>query len=891
MMQLLKTAGLTICGILTFAISFAQNIKGMVKDSSGTALPSVTVSLRNTFDNTIVGYSVTGKNGDYILQVPVAVHAGNLSIEVRSLGFKAQSKPVVGFETPVNFVLQSSINQLPDVVIRSRQPFLRTHGDTLGYKVSEFSSTQDRVIGDVIKKMPGITVAPDGKISYNNKPVSGVYIGGDNLLDDKYNIATNTVPQNVVDQVQVIENHQPVKVLQNRVMSDDVVLNLSFKKDAKLQLLGQESIGVGLPGKYDVDLNALLFKNKFKAINYLKGNNTGFDVQQDLISHNYSDYVQQIDNERPATVLSIGSVNEPQLSRERYLFNQSGILNLNDLINLKKSVQLRINAYYLHDRERQNYGQQTTVYLPGDTVRYNETQRNRLNPDVLHTQFTLKINQDKYYINDALQWDYNRSANYSELNTNGTQLNQVLKDKILNFSNELNIIKSLRSNNIVQAYSYVSHSTEPESRVIDPGFNAEIFNNETPYAQLLQSVNIRSWYTNNYFAFKIPSTFITQTFRTGFSVQSQRLNSALNIVEGVHIHATGLDSSVNEVMWMKKKFYAEAGYDLPGKVLKLNLSLPVILQQIDYGNSLYSANRNIRQLSFNPQLRLKYQVGIENYLNLNYYYRNETGSVQDIYQGYILKDYRTLYANNADLTQRKNQQAAIGFNYRKALTLFFFSLNAMYNHISANNISSVLISNNIQKGVVLPFANSSTAWTLNGSVSKYSFVLHTTFSGAVEWHNNRLVQIQNNSLLPFNTITQMLILGTDTKLSDQVNFDYKATLTRTKSRSSADASGDHIIQLQQQASINYNPTANVQFRLTGQDYFTHQQGNADLKVFFADASAKFKITRWKTDLELDALNFLNVKNYSTLYLSANRLTATSYALPGRIILLKVLFNI
>jgi hypothetical protein len=47
----------------------------------------------------------------------------------------------------------------------------------------------------------------------------------------------------------------------------------------------------------------------------------------------------------------------------------------------------------------------------------------------------------------------------------------------------------------------------------------------------------------------------------------------------------------------------------------------------------------------------------------------------------------------------------------------------------------------------------------------------------------------------------------------------------------------------------------------------------------------------KTDLQLSANNFLNVKTYNALYLSANTLTASSYTLPGRIILLKILVNL
>jgi hypothetical protein len=79
--------------------------------------------------------------------------------------------------------------------------------------------------------------------------------------------------------------------------------------------------------------------------------------------------------------------------------------------------------------------------------------------------------------------------------------------------------------------------------------------------------------------------------------------------------------------------------------------------------------------------------------------------------------------------------------------------------------------------------------------------------------------------------------------------------------------------------------------LSGEDYFTRQGGNPDLKYFFADASPKFRVSKWKTNFELSAVNFLNVRNYRALYLSANTFTANSYALPGRIVLVKVMWNL
>jgi hypothetical protein len=106
-----------------------------------------------------------------------------------------------------------------------------------------------------------------------------------------------------------------------------------------------------------------------------------------------------------------------------------------------------------------------------------------------------------------------------------------------------------------------------------------------------------------------------------------------------------------------------------------------------------------------------------------------------------------------------------------------------------------------------------------------------------------------------------------------------------------ETSAEHVDQLLQQVTVNYNPSTILQFKLSGEHYFTRQQGNPDLKYFFADATVKLRIKKWNADLELDANNFLNVKTYNALYLSANTLTVSSYTLPGRIILLKVLFNL
>jgi hypothetical protein len=891
MRRLTKVVGLPTIALLLSIASFAQTIRGKVTDSGGKAVPYASVNLKNSVTNRIVGFAVTDAGGAYALQIPAGAPLSGLLIEVTSIGYATRSRPITDPQLAYDFTLTISANQLRTIEIKSSRPVLRMHGDTLGYNVADFASAQDMTIGDVLKKLPGITVGSDGAISYNGKPISRLYIDGDNLLDDKYNIATTTIPHSVVEQVQVIQNDQPVKVLQNKVMSDDVALNLTIKKGAKMQMVGRESAGAGLPGNYNVDLNAMMFKDNYKAINYLKGNNTGYDLQQELVAHNLTNSEQLIDNSMPAALLSIGTVNDPALSRDRYLFDGSGLLSLNNLVKLPNDLQLRINAWYFHDNQRQDFSQQSTIYLPGDTVRYNETQHNRFQPDILHAQFSLNINRGKYYLNDALVLDDNRSAYHSDLNFGDAAVNQVLHDNPLSFSNEFNLITSLKSGGIIQTYSYVSHSAEPENRTIGSNYEPAIFNDSNQYAQLIQTVNVPTWYTTNYISLKIPSNLITQSLKAGFSVQSQTLTSDLDVAQVNRKITPESDSSVNHLNWTRTKIYAEADYDLPGRILQANLSLPVSRQQINYSDDLYALDKQLTRLYFNPLFKVKYQVGAENYLSLLYNYRNETGTIEDIYQGYILKDYLTLYANGADLNEKQDQHASAGFSFRKSLIMLFASLNISYDHIAASKIASVILTNNLEQQVMLPYPNATGSWTVSSTVSKYSFGLKTTFSAGLQGQSTRSVQLQNDQLLPFNTITETGSLGADTKAGDHVAFDYKATLIQTASHSVVDASAGRIDQLQQQASVEYNPLTNLQFKLSGEHYFTRQEGNPDLKYFFADGSAKFRVGKSKTAFELSAVNFLNVKTYRAFYLSANTFTASSYALPGRIVLLKVTWNL
>ncbi|MGC4038511.1 MAG: carboxypeptidase regulatory-like domain-containing protein [Chitinophagaceae bacterium] len=890
MKRLVQFAGLLCSAILCSVPAFNQTIKGAVTDSTGSPVAYASVSLKNKPGGTILVYSITDTKGNYRLEAPVDAVPHDLEVEVHCVGYKTQRKAITSLPAIINFIAEVSIEQLPGVIIKNR-PSIRTHGDTTNYTVGDFANTQDRVIGDVLKRIPGISVASDGTISYNNKAISGIYIDGDNLLDDKYTIASNTIPNAVVDKIQVIENHQPVKVLQNKVSSNDIMINLTFKDKAKLHVLGEENIGVGLPGNYTAAFNALLLKDQYKGINYLKTNNTGNELQRELGSHNIAAYQERTGDTPPATMLSLGTVNNPDLSGYRYLFNQSRLLNINNLYHLKNDLQLRLNAYYLHDKQLQQYQQFTTFFLPGDTVHYSEQQYNKFYPTLSTTHFTLNQNNPNYYLNDVLSLTANRSARNSNFDMNGTALTQALNDRSLSFSNEFNLVRSLQSGKIMEGYSYISRFSEPEERVIAPGYNEAFFNQTIPYAQLIQKVDLPTWFTNNYLSFKIPGSYLTNSFKAGFSLQSQTLMSSLNAIQFNNSTNPASGNSFNNLKWNKGKFYVENSYDIPAGKLKGNLTLPLVYQKLDYSDRSHTLSKESARFYFNPRLNLYYQTSTESFTSLQYSYKSETGNIEDTYFGDILKDYRTIYANTADLTLRKNQSAAIGFTYRKALKLFFFNINAAYNHIHSNTITSSIITNELQNQSVIPYSNNSTSWTFSSSISKYSFALHSTFGSAFLWQNAHSMQLQNGSLLPFYLTSQRLTLSAETKVNRKLNLSYVLTGINTTNRSSNDIAASRIYQLQQTAAIYYNPASNLQFKLSGEHYYTKRQTIPKLSYFFADASAMYRIKKWNTDVQLEGINLFNIKTYHAPYLSANALTSSSYQIPGRIILLKFLFNL
>src|SRR5699024_5351610 len=130
------------------------------------------------------------------------------------------SKTVANQSQQVDFIIKEQALNLKEVTVNGAK--IRQNKDTLDFLVGAYTDQNDRVIGDVIKKMPGIEVDEEGKISFNGREISKFYVENMDLLHGKYGLATNNISAKAVSIVQVLENHQPIKALREKLPTNDV---------------------------------------------------------------------------------------------------------------------------------------------------------------------------------------------------------------------------------------------------------------------------------------------------------------------------------------------------------------------------------------------------------------------------------------------------------------------------------------------------------------------------------------------------------------------------------------------------------------------------------------------------------------------------------------------
>lgn len=172
--------------------SYGQNLKifGTVTDAdTNNPIPGVVVSVRPAGESRIIRHAYTSTVGKF--EISLASFPENHVLHFAMMGYAPKTIPLLPERPEYNAQLSMQATELKEVVFNA--PAIEQRGDTIIYHVENFAEIEDQTLGDVLKRMPGITVESSGQIKYQGMSINRFYIEGRDMLGGRYGIATNNI--------------------------------------------------------------------------------------------------------------------------------------------------------------------------------------------------------------------------------------------------------------------------------------------------------------------------------------------------------------------------------------------------------------------------------------------------------------------------------------------------------------------------------------------------------------------------------------------------------------------------------------------------------------------------------------------------------------------------
>jgi iron complex outermembrane recepter protein len=190
------------------AQSGTGKINGSVQDASGKALPSVSISLLNAKDSSLVKVVASNKEGKYEFE---GIAEGSYRIMASSVGFEKRIGPVFNVSGIVSlnaFQLTPAAKGLAGVTVTGQRPFIETKIDKTIVNVDASPTSAGATALEVLEKSPGVMVSNDGILSLRGKAGVIVMMDGKQTFlspTDLANLLKN-MPASAIDQIEIMTN-------------------------------------------------------------------------------------------------------------------------------------------------------------------------------------------------------------------------------------------------------------------------------------------------------------------------------------------------------------------------------------------------------------------------------------------------------------------------------------------------------------------------------------------------------------------------------------------------------------------------------------------------------------------------------------------------------------
>ena len=167
------------CTIASYSQSKEFIISGtVVTEAENSPLESATVYIERIKDSTLVTYTISDKDGKFVLEGKA--FDKNVNLFISFVGYQTHKQTIALDKETINLEtikLHTDANALDEVVITSRAP-ITVKKDTLEFNVASFKTKRDANVEDLLKQLPGVEIDEAGSITVNGKSVNKILVNG-----------------------------------------------------------------------------------------------------------------------------------------------------------------------------------------------------------------------------------------------------------------------------------------------------------------------------------------------------------------------------------------------------------------------------------------------------------------------------------------------------------------------------------------------------------------------------------------------------------------------------------------------------------------------------------------------------------------------------------------
>ena len=235
--------------ILAFFLSlsaFGQTFSVSVKlqdAASGDPVGFATVSLTPAKGS--AKYALSDHEGKAVVE---KLRAGTYTFKAEIMGYKPYSQEVkLEKDLDLGTVRMELDQEVLDAakVSATGNPIV-IKKDTVEYNASSFKISDNHVLEDLLKKLPGVEVAEDGSITANGETITKITIDGKTFFLDDPTLASKNLPAKIVDKVKVVKKKsEQAEFTGIDDGEEETVIDLSVKKGMMNGLFGNVMAGGG----------------------------------------------------------------------------------------------------------------------------------------------------------------------------------------------------------------------------------------------------------------------------------------------------------------------------------------------------------------------------------------------------------------------------------------------------------------------------------------------------------------------------------------------------------------------------------------------------------------------------------------------------------------------